>query len=483
VARAGERSHSRRDDRRPPTIGAPATDFAITTINVPDRLDVQEVRAREAEREHARGRALSVDRYTIVVWTKRLVALAVVVGLAWLAMQTAAPLVDALRADSIAARLSAAVGQPVRIAHTRFEVWPSPRLVLAKVDVGGRLTADEVSLQASWNEVVRAARVGRFAFGEAVVSPVRLDAEQAWLLAAIAPRLAHAAGFSVGALRFSAVEFPGFPLLPHQYQATVKRTIGAASGAFELAQAGGEGSMTLRLVGESEDSVRFELDAQRWRAPVGPGVVWDSVSASGRVVRSAVIVETYTAQAPFGVFQGALVAASDTAWSAAGTVRSTGLDLETLMRFMAGGQPDDANPLRSPLVGMASLELIGGGHGPSLGDALFDARLGGSASVRFGSLNGINLGLAATQGGAAQTGGGTTRFTELSAQVEVADTGVVLRDIRGRAGAMATRGQVVVEPDQSLSGLVRVDLGAERVQAPTTLRVSGTAVAPRFARP
>jgi len=483
MGRAGERSHSRHDDRRPPTLGAPATDFAITTINVPDRLDVQEVRAREAEREHARGRAFFVDRYTIALWSKRLFGLAVAGALAWLAVQTAAPLVDALRADSIAARLSAAIGQTVRIEQRRFEVWPSPRLVLAKVEVGGRLAADEVSLRASWNELARAARAGRFAFGEAVVSPVRLDAEQAWLLVAIAPRLANAAGFSVGALHFSSVEFPDFPLLPHQYLATVKRTSGAAAGTFELAQAGGEGSMTLRLVGEGDDSVRFELDAQRWRAPVGPGLVWDSVSATGRVVRSAVVVESYTAQAPFGVFQGALVAASDVGWSAAGTVRSTGLDLETLMKFIAGRQPDDASALRSPLIGTASLELIGGGHGPALGDALFGVRLGGPVSVRFGSLNGINLGLAATQGGVAQTGGGTTRFTELSAQVVVSDSGVVLRDIRGRAGAMATRGQVVVEPDQSLSGLVRVDLGAERVQAPTTLRVSGTAVAPRFARP
>jgi hypothetical protein len=47
---------------------------------------------------------------------------------------------------------------------------------------------------------------------------------------------------------------------------------------------------------------------------------------------------------------------------------------------------------------------------------------------------------------------------------------------------MATRGQVAVAPDLKLSGAVRVDLGAERVQAPITLRVSGTAVAPRFGR-
>jgi hypothetical protein len=150
------------------------------------------------------------------------------------------------------------------------------------------------------------------------------------------------------------------------------------------------------------------------------------------------------------------------------------------MRSLSGTAADDASAPKSPLLGTATVTFLGGGHGPSLSDALFGARLMGPVSVRFATLNGINLGLAATQGGAAATGGGLTRFTELSALVDAGDGGVVVRDISGRAGAMSTRGQVNVAPDLKLSGSVRVDLGAERVQAPITLRVSGTATAPRF---
>ncbi|HSW32957.1 MAG TPA: hypothetical protein VLH36_05005, partial [Steroidobacteraceae bacterium] len=134
-------------------------------------------------------------------------------------------------------------------------------------------------------------------------------------------------------------------------------------------------------------------------------------------------------------------------------------------------------------LGTAAVTLLGGGHGPSLSDALFGSRMAGPVSVRFATLNGINLGRAATQGGAAAMGGGITRFTELTAVVDAGDDGVVIRDINGRAGAMATRGQMTVSPDATLSGAVRVDLGAERVQAPATLRVTGTAIAPRFVRP
>jgi hypothetical protein len=474
----------RRSERRPPTLdGAPATDFAITTINVPDRLDVQEVRAREEEGDYQRRSRLSIDRHTARVWTGRLVALAVIGGLGWLAFAAAGPVIDEFRREAIAARISAAVGQPVTVAQRDFEAWPNLRLVLRGVDVGGRLKADEVSLQLSWQELVSAAKAGRFAVGEAVVGPMRLDAEQARELVRIAPRLASAAGFSVATVRFSSVEFPDFSLLPHQYRVVVRRAAGALPRLVEVAQLSGDGNMTLRVTAAPDDLVEFELEAERWRAPIGPGVVWANVSAAGRVLPQAVIVDTYTASAPFGVFQGALVAAADTGWSAAGTARSVSVDLETVMRSLAGVGPDDANAPRSPLLGTATVTLVGGGHGPSLADALFGARLVGPVSVRFATLNGINLGLAATQGGAAATGGGLTRFTELTATVDGGDDGLVVRDLSGRAGAMATRGQVSVAPDLKLTGMVRVDLGAERVQAPTTLRVSGTAVAPRFGRP
>jgi hypothetical protein len=472
---------SDRAERTPPTLdGAPATDFAITTINVPDRLDVQEVRAREEDGEYQRRSRLSLDRYAVRVWTGRLVALGIVGVLGWLGFAALAPIVDQFRREAIAARISSAVGMPVAIAKRDFSAWPNPGLILRGVDLGGRLKADEVSVQLSWEELVSAAKAGRFAVGEAVVGPMRLNAVQARELVAIAPRLASAAGFSVASVRFSSVEFDDLPLLPHQYRIVVRRAAGTAPRSIEVTQASGEGSMQLRVAPSMDETVQFELDAERWRAPVGPGVVWSTVSAGGRVLPQAVIVDSYTAAAPFGVFQGALVAASDTAWSAAGTARSVSVDLEAVMRSLSGTAADDASAPKSPLLGTATVTFLGGGHGPSLSDALFSARLMGPVSVRFATLNGINLGLAATQGGAAATGGGLTRFTELSALVDAGDGGVVVRDISGRAGAMSTRGQVNVAPDLKLSGSVRVDLGAERVQAPITLRVSGTATAPRF---
>ncbi len=301
-------------------------------------------------------------------------------------------------------------------------------------------------------------------------------------LGGIAAKLAGATGVSVSTLRLSSVEFPEFSLLPHRYEIVLRRPAAGEAAPVIVNQLASDGTMQLRATPAAEGAVAFEIEAQNWRAPIGPGHAWANLSANGWALPQAVVVDSFTASSPAGVVQGALVAASDVTWSVAGTARSVSVDLETVMREVSGVKPDDPAAARPVLTGTATVTLFGSGHGPSLADATFGARMAGPVSVRWATLNGINLGLAATQGGVSETGGGNTRFTELSAQAEFSDAGLQLRDIDGRAGAMATRGQITVAPDLRLNGALRVDLGATRVQAPATLRVGGTAVAPRYGR-
>jgi len=77
---------------------------------------------------------------------------------------------------------------------------------------------------------------------------------------------------------------------------------------------------------------------------------------------------------------------------------------------------------------------------------------------------------------------GVTRFTEFGGIVVASANGVRFEETGGRAGAMVARSTFTVAPDASIAGVVRVELGGQRVQAPVSLRISGTAVQPRFGR-
>ena len=484
-------SQSERQGRRPPTWdGSPATDFAITTVNVPDRLDVQEVRARAEEDEYSRRSWFSLDRYVVQLWLKRLLMLGVLGALGYFGWQAAEPLSSQFDAAAIGDRLTKAAGRRVTVGARSFRVTPTPRMVLSQVDIGSQVTIDEIALHFNWDEAVRAVKAGGWAWGEAEVSPLALDQAKASALLGLLPTTLNRLPASVSTLRFAALEFPQFPLLPGRYQSVLRRDAGGQFGPLVLEQAGADGSMKVTVTpgdvvdAAAGDTVRFQLEAQRWVAPVGPVTPWSEFVASGRVREDLIFVDSYTAAGFYGVTQGTLVAAHDVAWSITGTARSSGIDLEALFRNLRGASGGEAaaEP-RSPMVGTAAMTLVAGGHGGTFQEAVDNVRLSGPVQVRWGALNGINLGLAATQGGAAGAGaGGLTRFTELEAAVVVDRGGVLVRDITGRAGAMATRGEISVSPSLALNGALRVDLGATRVQAPINVRVRGTALAPQFGR-
>ena len=91
-----------------------------------------------------------------------------------------------------------------------------------------------------------------------------------------------------------------------------------------------------------------------------------------------------------------------------------------------------------------------------LDDAIARTAIAGPFQIRWATLNGINLGLAATQGAMAA---GQTRFTEFNGVMAASANGVRFEDTGGRAGAMAARGDFTVAPDLALAGGVRVELG------------------------
>ena len=123
------------------------------------------------------------------------------------------------------------------------------------------------------------------------------------------------------------------------------------------------------------------------------------------------------------------------------------------------------------------------GKGRTPEEAVSTSVLSGHVAVRSPTLNGINLGYAATHPGAVSgTSGGSTRFSSLEAMVVASATTTQFRDIRAHAGALAAFGEVNMAPSHGLTGHLHVDLGATRVLAPIRVAVRGTVVRPEFGR-
>src|SRR5512137_2924125 len=181
-ARNGESGHSHSDSINllespiePEWDATEATRFAITTVNVPDRLDLQEERDRAEMEEYAEERR----RVNLRTWMKRLLVVAVVAVFGAVLYGMLKPLRDDTSPARIAERLSAAFKRPVAVAETSFQVTPTPRLVMRGVDVGGEFKADEVSLLINWKDLWSALRGGQWVWGEATVAPMTMTAAQA----------------------------------------------------------------------------------------------------------------------------------------------------------------------------------------------------------------------------------------------------------------------------------------------------------------
>jgi hypothetical protein len=454
-----------------------ATRFAITTVNVPDRLDLQEERDRAEMEEYAEERR----RINLRAWMKRLLVIAVVAVFGAVLYGMLKPLRDDTSAARIGERLGSAFKRPVKVADTEFQFTPTPRLVVRGVEVGGQFKADEVSLLINWKDLWAALRGGQWVWGEATVAPMAMTAAQALAAVRIIPVGASELPSKISTVRFESLRISDSRLFPGRYEAVLRRTEDGKFGPLALKQLDSDNGPMQMLFrpGAEPETVDFALEAERWAAPAGPRVRWNEVRVNGRIGGHVLEISNFTLAGFFGVTTGTVFAATDQEWVVTGFATASNIDVEAVLQALRpqGQGAQDAPP--TSLQGTAGLNLTIVGRGASLDDAVGQSAISGPFQVRWATLNGINLGLAATQGA---TASGITRFTEFDGTLAASASGVRFEDVGGRAGAMAARADFTVGPDHALAGGVRVELGGQSVQAPISLRIRGTALEPRFSK-
>jgi hypothetical protein len=451
-----------------------ASSFAITTVNVPDRLDLQEERDRAEMAEYSNQRQRTVQR----AWMKRLLVVAALIVFGALVYGVLKPVRDQASASRVGERLAGAFKVPVKVAETEFRVLPSPRLILRGVDVGGEFGAEQVSLLINWKDLWAALNGGQWVWGEATVAPMAMSAAQAMAAVKRVPGATEGLPRTVSTIRFESIRIPGSQLFKGPYAATMRRGDDGRFGPLVLQEvASDDSSMQVQFRPSSGEpgAVDFTLEAQRWAVPVGPRTRWNNVRANGSIRGHVLEVSNYALTGYFGITTGTVYVAGDVEWVVTGIAEAGKVDVETVLGSLRGAT--SGSP--AAMTGTAALNLVMLGRGVTPEEAIARSAVAGPFTVRFAVLNGINLGLAATQGVAAS---GVTRFTEFGGIVVASANGVRFEETGGRAGAMVARSTFTVAPDASIAGVVRVELGGQRVQAPVSLRISGTAVQPRFGR-
>ena len=470
-----------------PRTEFPSTDFAITSVNVPDRLDLREVDDRKQQDESLYARRSPGLR----IWFRRLLPYVLLLALLGLAGKWLSDQRQVLASGRLAQSLSAALHVPVHIADSRLRTTPAPALVLTGVDLGGKVRLDEVALEFTAPSLWQALMSGQRRWGDIVVSSASLNFDQVSQLLTWLGSLEQVVPDSVTKVRFAQVTFPGSGLLPERYEAVTRRDPNGLFTSVTLRRLDAQGSMQLQITPDRAGGpIAFQCDGADWRPPFAPRAAWTELVGSGHFSSSAIDLEKFTLGAAFGAIEGQLSVhrMAPSAWMAEGRVSSVGLDVPAIILQAANPAPvsSEAASAATPMAGTAAVEAQLKGTGTTPEEALSHLVAAGQLKVRSAVLNGINLGYAASRPSTNAAGSAaSTRFTLFEASFTTGATGpgsVVFRDIHATAGALSTRGEVAVAPDMALDGLLHVNLGGTRVQAPLRIRVRGDVLHPQFPR-
>lgn len=457
------------------------TDFVITSVNVPDRLDTQEVRNRAAA-DAKLPSARRFHRDDILRAVRWGLLLALVVAAAWWTVRVVAPVRAAISPAGIQALVGQALGVPVSVADTALQFSPSPRLVVTDLFAQSGFRLPKVEVQFNWRDALHGLQTSTWVLGEARIAPLDLNGQQALaLLQSI--RSASGLPAAVSTIRFESVGFPDLALLPGRYEAVIRRGAGQREfTSVNLKRLDGDGEMELDVAPSTKpgDSAAFTLFATRWAGTVGPAVVWNEATARGEFRADLLKVDSYSVGARFGNLNGAaaLVRAGQE-WRLSGNVRCADLSVGELIRHSAGLKEADVADERLPLRGTAKFDLGLSGSGATVAETLRRATASGPGSISGATLGGLNLGLAATQGNAA-TAGGTTRLTDLDFDAVIGRDGLAVRSLSGRSGSLRVAGSYSVDGKLGVSGLLRPEVASPRGVASAQIQIGGTVASPIY---
>lgn len=462
----------------------PATDFAITTVNVPDRLDLRDMDDRKQLEDDTLRRRF--DASALRPWLPRITIAGIFAIIVFLLWQVADSWKSSLAPAPLSNRLSAAFGVPVQIESTQFALTPSPRMILSKLKINNDLVLNQVTIKVTTRHIAQAFQGSGFSWAELNVGPSSFNLNQGHDLLQLLPRLDGAMAHGIGVVRFDDVQFPDQAWLKGSWNLELERGTGAPFSKVIARQTLSKGFVEFQLTPQTPEVVGFHVKAGNWVLPFGLKTPIESVVADGTASFAQVEVTQYSMSGPFGEIHGSVNCINESGWKVSGAALTDGVDIDALLRQIAPPAKlaaDGDADVGTLGQGMASFTGHIDGSGPTLEDATEASLLVAPLHVRSAVLNGINLGfIAMNPSSNPDASGGSTRFASLDATLVAGSKQTAIRDLHARAGALLALGEVTISPTHELNGLLHVDLGTTRVLAPIRVHVRGTLAQPKYGR-
>ncbi|MBL8384979.1 MAG: AsmA family protein [Burkholderiales bacterium] len=362
------------------------------------------------------------------------------------------------------AAASQALDAPVTIGDIDVFLLPLPHAAVRAVDVGGgALRLDAATVRPDLLSLLSSPRRLKSVELRALeVTPQGLALLQRLAERAPAgPPAVELAHLQARAVKITLAAGP-LPAL----DATV--ALGAQNQPQSVRVATVDGKATLTAEPDGE-GWKVALAANGWALPLGPPLVLDELSASGRADRERLTLPTVQARLYGGRAGGSVEVAWAKGVRMAGKAEVSGLDIAPLLQALK---------VKASLAGQLQANGSFRAQAPraaALADA-FNAEF--AFKVDQGVLRGFDLASAAKTLVKGGSGGGETRFDQFTGNVQLAGRAVRLRNLKVASGVLDARGNIDVSPARALGGRVEVDLKGTGGLVGVPLAVSGTVADP-----
>jgi hypothetical protein len=420
-------------------------------------LSARQKRAQEdAERAAAQRRARSRRKALIGAGTALLIA--PLLGAAWLQfMPLDGYIPDAQRA------LSQRLNQPVSITTLRYVLFPSPRVVLEGVGIGGTqgLRAERVAAHV-WP---LAAFSGPTSFDIVEAENVEIEPD---VLGTIP---AWTGGRTAGAIQADRLLLTGLKLkLNGAELEPLNGDIAFAPNGTVRSAVFESPKVKLELTPQPE-GVRVALNAVGWRVPYGPPVEFGLLNLRGLIDQRRVAAAEFTGRIAGGDIEGAITARWGGPVAVEGEFKLQRVDLQEL-----------ASATRSSVAARGALRGTGrfSMQAPEWNRLTASPQVEVSFVATRGELTNIDIVRAIQSPAVGAMRGGRSAFEELTGTLQIANGHYIFRRLELRSGPLNAGGTVDVGPADQLSGRIAAELSGRGVRS--TLVLGGTVQDPRLQR-